>query len=140
MHNSYLVNLEKLRGVEREISYPFRSGLKVPITRTYKQELDESTIKNLYLDEQGGKRIDDRNMYGVQIDFLVMYLFALCFFKPRRRIGKRIDFIILIVVAVMASFINDYFANSDINLVVTIIFIVVVLGFFEGNENVKLFL
>ena len=56
------------------------------------------------------------------IDFLVMYLFALCFFKPRRRIGKRIDFIILIVVAVMASFINDYFANSDINLVVTIIF------------------
>lgn len=53
------------------------------------------------------------------IDFLVMYLFALCFFKPRRRIGKRIDFIILIVVAVMASFINDYFANSDINLVVT---------------------
>lgn len=32
------------------------------------------------------------------IDFLVMYLFALCFFKPRRRIGKRIDFIILIVV------------------------------------------
>lgn len=42
------------------------------------------------------------------IDFLVMYLFALCFFKPRRRIGKRIDFIILIVVAVMASFINDY--------------------------------
>lgn len=58
------------------------------------------------------------------IDFLVMYLFALCFFKPRRRIGKRIDFIILIVVAVMASFINDYFANSDINLVVTIIFIV----------------
>lgn len=29
----------------------------------------------------------------------------------------------------MASFINDYFANSDINLVVTIIFIVVVLGF-----------
>ena len=57
-------------------------------------------------------------------------VFALCF-KPRRRIGKRIDFIILIVVAVMASFINDYFANSDINLVVTIIFIVVVLGFFE---------
>ena len=74
------------------------------------------------------------------IDFLVMYLFALCFFKPRRRIGKRIDFIILIVVAVMASFINDFFAYSDINLVVTIIFIVVVLGFLEGNENVKLFL
>lgn len=73
------------------------------------------------------------------IDFLVMYLFALCFFKPRRRIGKRIDFIILIVVAVMASFINDYFANSDINLVVTIIFIVVVLGFFEGNWKRKLF-
>ena len=71
------------------------------------------------------------------IDFLVMYLFALCFFKPRRRIGKRIDFIILIVVAVMASFINDYFANSDINLVVTIIFIV--LGFFEGNWKRKLF-
>ena len=61
------------------------------------------------------------------IDFLVMYLFALCFFKPRRRIGKRIDFIILIVVAVMASFINDYFANSDINL------------FFEGNWKRKLF-
>ena len=40
----------------------------------------------------------------------------------------------------MESYINDYFANSDINLVVTIIFIVVVLGFFEGNENVKLFL
>ena len=73
------------------------------------------------------------------IDFLVMYLFALCFFKPKRRIGKRIDFIILIVVAVMASFINDYFANSDINLVVTIIFIVVVLGFFEGNWKRKLF-
>ena len=73
------------------------------------------------------------------IDFLVMYLFALCFFKPRRRIGKRIDFIILIVVAVMASFINDYFANSDINLVVTIIFIVVVLGFFEGNWKRKKF-
>ena len=73
------------------------------------------------------------------IDFLVMYLFALCFFKPRRLIGKRIDFIILIVVAVMASFINDYFANSDINLVVTIIFIVVVLGFFEGNWKRKLF-
>ena len=53
------------------------------------------------------------------IDFLVMYLFALCFFKPRRRIGKRIDFIILIVVAVMASFINDYFANYEIGSTTT---------------------
>lgn len=35
VHNSYLVNLEKLREVERE-SVTLRSGLKVPITRTYK--------------------------------------------------------------------------------------------------------
>ena len=75
-------------------------------------------------------------MYGVQSIFSNVFV---CFvlFKPRRRIGKRIDFIILIVVAVMASFINDYFANSDINLVVTIIFIVVVLGFLKeiGRGN-----
>ena len=68
-------------------------------------------------------------MYGVLSIFLIKCMCLLCAFK--RRIGKRIDFIILIVVAVMASFINDYFANSDINLVVTIIFIVVVLGFLK---------
>ena len=53
------------------------------------------------------------------IDFLVMYLFALCFFKPRRRIGKRIDFIILIVVAVMASFINDNLKLMRFNITMT---------------------
>lgn len=47
-----------------------------------------------------------------------------CFvlFQTEETDRKANCFIILIVVAVMASFINDYFANSDINLVVTIIF------------------
>lgn len=81
------------------------------------------------------------------VNSLIIYLFALCFFKPKRIVGNRIDFAILIVIAAIASFINHYFANRNVNLVVSIIFIVVVLGFFEGNwkrklfvENVKLFL
>ena len=53
--------------------------------------------------------------------------------------GNRIDFAILIVIAAIASFINHYFANRNVNLVVSIIFIVVVLGFFEGNWKRKLF-
>lgn len=73
------------------------------------------------------------------VNSLIIYLFALCFFKPKRIVGNRIDFAILIVIAAIASFINHYFANRNVNLVVSIIFIVVVLGFFEGNWKRKLF-
>ena len=56
VHNSYLVNLEKLREVERE-SVPLRSGLKVPITRTYKQEFNKAYIswEDLLSDENNVK-------------------------------------------------------------------------------------
>ena len=47
VHNSYLVNLEKLREVERE-SVPLRSGLKVPITRTYKAGVQQRQYQNLF--------------------------------------------------------------------------------------------
>lgn len=73
------------------------------------------------------------------VNSLIIYLFSLCFFKPKRIVGNRIDFAILIVIAAIASFINHYFANRNVNLVVSIIFIVVVLGFFEGNWKRKLF-
>lgn len=73
------------------------------------------------------------------VNSLIIYLFALCFFKPKRIVGNRIDLAILIVIAAIASFINHYFANRNVNLVVSIIFIVVVLGFFEGNWKRKLF-
>ena len=52
VHNSYLVNLEKLREVERE-SVPLRSGLKVPITRTYKQEFNKAYQKFILMSKGG---------------------------------------------------------------------------------------
>ena len=52
VHNSYLVNLEKLRGVERE-SVTLRSGLKVPITRTYKQEFNKAYQKFILMSKGG---------------------------------------------------------------------------------------
>lgn len=42
------------------------------------------------------------------VNSLIIYLFALCFFKPKRIVGNRIDFAILIVIAAIASFINHY--------------------------------
>ena len=44
VHKSYLINLEKLREVERE-SVTLRSELKVPITRTYRQEFNKAYQK-----------------------------------------------------------------------------------------------
>lgn len=70
---------------------------------------------------------------------MTFYVFALCFLKPRVRFGKWIDFGLLIVVEIVADFINGYFANRNINLVVSIILIIIVLGFFEGNWKRKLF-
>ena len=52
VHNSYLVNLEKLREVERE-SVTLRSGLKVPITRTYKQEFNKAYQKFILMSKGG---------------------------------------------------------------------------------------
>ena len=70
---------------------------------------------------------------------LTFYLFALCFLKPKIRFGKLIDFGLLIAAEIVADFINGYFANRNINLVVSIALIIIVLGFFEGNWKRKLF-
>ena len=78
--------------------------------------------------------------YVWKIVYIVtFYLFALCFLKPKVRFGKWIDFGLLIAVEIVADFINDYFANRNINLVVSITLIIIVLGFFEGNWKRKLF-